>query len=189
MQVLSHKRDSQDESIYYKFYVCRQCIQGRDRDNATYHLIKYSDFLGADKTNITQPPQDYTATVGTSAVFQCTAQVPNQRTIQFEMFGENITTDDSNCITTGFSIIPMRTCNRVIESHVVSLTCDYSIEYQINCTLSVNNVSRSSDVFCRVINQSTVEATERAELMVVSEIESSQGRYLFFILGKHVVMS
>ena len=120
-------------------------------------------------------------------MFQCTAQVPNQRTIEFEIFGENIATDDSNCITTGFSIIPMRTCNRIIDTYLVSLTCDYSIEYQINCTLSVDNVTRSSDVFCRVLNQSTVEATERAELMVVSGIESSQGRYLFFILGMHVV--
>ena len=130
----------------------------------------YSMFSGS---LITQPPQDHTATVGSSAVFKCTIRVPNLRTIGFKIFGENITTAYNNC-TTNSSI---RICNRIIDSHLVSLICDYSIDYQINCTLSVDNVSRSSDVFCRVLNQSTVEATERAELMVVSGIESSQGHH------------
>ena len=113
-------------------------------------------------------------------MFRCTAHGTNQQTIGFEIFSKNITTDENNCIT-NFSI---RTCNRVIESHLVSLTCDYSIEYQINCILSVDSVSRSSDVFCRVLNQSTVEATETAELMVVSGIESSQGHctYMYNVL-------
>ena len=114
-------------------------------------------------------------------MFQCTASAPNIHlyTIGFKIFNDNITTADNNCV----NISTIRTCSRVIESHHVSLTCDYSIGHQINCTLSVNNISRSSDVFCRVLNQSTVEAMEAAEL-VVSGIESSeQGHYLFFIQG------
>ena len=112
-------------------------------------------------------------------MFQCTACVPNQRTITFEIFGENITTADKSC-TINSSI---RTCNRVIDSHLVSLTCDYSTDYQINCTLSVDNVTRSSEVFCRVLNQSTIEAMERAAVLVVGK--SQQGHkiptsFLFF---------
>ena len=103
-------------------------------------------------------------------MFQCTARFLNQPTIAFEIFEENITT---NCIT-NFST-PIRTCNRVIDSHLVSLTCDYSTDYQINCTLSVDNVTRSSEVFCRVLNQSTVEAMERAAVLVVDGMESSKG--------------
>ena len=103
-------------------------------------------------------------------MFQCTARVPNRRTIGFEIFGENITTADINCTTNSF----IRTCNRVIDSHLVSLTCDYSTGYQINCTLSVDNVTRSSEVFCRVLNQS-VEAMERAAVLVVDGMESSKG--------------
>ena len=106
-------------------------------------------------------------------MFQCTASVPNQRTIAFEIFGENITTADINC-TTNIST-PIRTCNRIIDNHLVSLNCDYSTDYQINCTLSVDNVTRSSEVFCRVLNQSTVEVMERAAVLVVDGMESSKG--------------
>ena len=41
--------------------------------------------------------------MGGSAVFQCTARVPNRRTIGFELFGENITTADINCTINSFS--------------------------------------------------------------------------------------
>ena len=98
-------------------------------------------------------------------MFQCTACVPNRRIIGFEIFGEKITTADKSSCTTNVSSL-IRTCNRVIDSHLVSLTCDYSTDYQINCTLSVDNVTRSSEVFCRVLNQSTVEAMEAAVLVV-----------------------
>ena len=128
-------------------------------------------FSGAVKSTISKPLQDNTVSMGGSAVFQCTACVPNRRTIGFEIFGENITTADINCTTNS----PIRTCNRVIDSHLVSLTCDYSTDYQINCTLSVDNVTRSSGVFCRVLNQSTVEAMERAAVLVVDEMESLKG--------------
>ena len=97
----------------------------------------------------------------------------NQPTIAFEIFEENITTADINC-TTNIST-PIRTCNIIIDNHLVSLTCDYSTGYQINCTLSVDSVTRSSEVFCRVLNQSTVEAMERAAVLVVDGMESSKG--------------
>ena len=103
-------------------------------------------------------------------MFQCTARVPNRSTIGFEIFGENITTADKKSCTTNYSILT-RTCNRVTDSHLVSLTCDYSTDYQINCTLSVDNVTRSSEVFCRVLNQSTVEAMERAAVLVVKSLK------------------
>ena len=106
-------------------------------------------------------------------MFQCTALFLNQPTIAFEIFEENITTADINC-TTNIST-PIRTCNIIIDNHLVSLTCDYSTGYQINCTLSVDSVTRSSEVFCRVLNQSTVEAMERAAVLVVDGMESSKG--------------
>ena len=133
-------------------------------------LLLYHWFLDVF---ISEPPQDYTATVGSRAVFRCTAHGTNQRTIGFEIFSKNITTDDNTRCITSFSI---RTCNTVIESHLVSLTCDYSIGNQINCTLSVDSVSRSSDVFCRVLNKSTVEATDRAELILEKIQPTAQGR-------------
>ena len=136
-------------------------------DSSSY-CCSTGPFTGA---SIVQSPRDYTADIGGSAVFQCTVGAPDKQTIGFEIFNENITTADSNCITTS----TIGVCSRVIESHIVSLTCDYSIGNQINCILSVHDLSRSSDVFCRVLNQSTVEATERAELIVSGMIETSQG--------------
>ena len=69
-------------------------------------------------TSITQSPQNYTVSPGGSAVFQCTARFLNRRTVAFEIFGENITTADINCTTKFFT--PIRTCNRVTDSHPVS---------------------------------------------------------------------
>ena len=99
-------------------------------------------------------------------MFQCTALVPNIRTIEFEIFNGSITTDDNNC--TRISTI-IKTCSRVIDSHPVSLACDYSTDNQMNCTLSVKNLSRSSEVICRVLDQSTVLAMEEAQLVVSGE--------------------
>ena len=114
-------------------------------------------------------------------MFQCTACVPNRRTIGFEIFGENITTADKMSCTTNYSILT-RTCNRVIDSHLVNLTCNYSIDYQINCTLSVDNVTRSSEVFCRILNQSTIEAMEAAVLVVGKSQQGYRTSHTLFAL-------
>ena len=99
-------------------------------------------------------------------MFQCTALVPNIRTIEFEIFNGSITTDDNNCIRISTII---KTCSRVIDSRPVSLTCDYSFESQMNCSLSVNNLTRSSEVICRVLERSTMLAMRSAQLVVSRE--------------------
>ena len=99
-------------------------------------------------------------------MFQCIALVPNIRTIEFEIFNGSITTADNNCTRISATI---KTCSRVIDSHPVSLACDYSIDNQMNCTLSVENMTRSSEVICRVLDQSTVLAMETAQLVVSGE--------------------
>ena len=93
-------------------------------------------------------------------MFQCTASAPYIRNIQFEIFNATITIDE--CTINSL----IRTCSRVIDSHPVSATCDYSIDNQINCTLSVNNLTRSSEVICRVLQlgQTTVETMAAAQL-------------------------
>ena len=137
-------------------------------------LILYYWFLDVF---ISEPPQDYTATVGSRAVFRCTVRGTNKLSIGFEIFSKNITTDDNTCIAS-FSIV---ICNTVIDSHLVSLTCDFSIENQINCTLTVDSVSRSSDVYFRLLNKTlaSVEATRRAELILERIQPTAQGRGLW----------
>ena len=143
---------------------------------------EYNFFLFTGAT-IIQSPRDYTAAVGSSAVFQCTASAPNIQlhTIEFKIFNDSITTADNNCLNNS----TIRICSRVIESQLVSLICEYSIGYRINCRLSVHDLSRSSEVFCRVLHQSTVEAMEVAELILK---ETPQGHKNSHILFVHVVM-
>ena len=114
-------------------------------------------------------------------MFQCIASAQNIRTIEFEIFNGSITTADNNCIKNSLII---KTCIRVIDSHPVSLTCDYSFENQMNCTLSVENLTRSSEVICKVLYQSTVLAMEEARLVMSGESpdQTIQGRLIIFII-------
>ena len=155
------------EHGYTKWFSSEYRCETRLNTTSSKILILYYWFLGVF---ISEPPQDHTVTVGSRALFRCTVLGTNKLSIGFEIFSKNITTDDNICIGS-FSIV---ICNRVID--LVSLTCDFSIENQINCTLSVDSVSRSSDVFCRLLNQSTVVATERAELILIQP--TAQGRGL-----------
>ena len=104
--------------------------------------------------------------MGDSAEFQCTASVPQIRTVMFEVFGENITSSSSSC-NTGSSVIN-RICSGSIANHPVTLTCDYSVGYRINCTLRIDNLmeNESSIVSCKILNDAVVEATMTAELIV-----------------------
>ena len=102
------------------------------------------------------------------------ASVPQNREVEFEMFGETVRTNDSSCETTKPSFTK-RSCNKLItrnvlgniRNHNMMLNCDYSTGYQISCLLRVDNLtdSDSSNVTCRILKGSTIEATRTAKLL------------------------
>ena len=126
------------------------------------------------QTNITQAPSDTIASDNGTADFRCAASVPQNRTVEFEMFGETVRTDDSSCETTAPSFT-QRSCNKLItrnvpgntRHHSMELNCDYSTGYQISCLLRVDNLRDrdSSNVTCRILDGSTSEATRTAKLL------------------------
>ena len=103
------------------------------------------------------------------------ASVPQNREVEFEMFGKTVRTNDSSC-TTAMPSFTKRTCIKQITRNVpgnishhsmVLLSCDYSTGYQISCLLRVDNLtdSDSSNVTCRILKGSTIEATRTAKLL------------------------
>ena len=126
-------------------------------------------------TAITQAPSDTRATDNGTAEFKCVASVPQNREVEFEMFGETITTKDFSCTTTVPSFtrrncVTMITRNifgNISSHHSMALSCDYSTGYQISCSLRVDNLkdSDSSTVTCRILEGSTSEATRTAKLL------------------------
>ena len=122
------------------------------------------------ETTITQPPSDTRASDSGTAEFKCVASVPQNREVEFEMFGKTVRTDDSTC-TTVMPSLTKRTCDkqitRNISTHSMTLSCDYSTGYQINCSLKVDKLKDkdSSNVTCRILYGSTIEATRTAKLL------------------------
>ena len=126
------------------------------------------------QTTITQAPSDTRASDSGTAEFKCLASVPQNREVEFEMFGETITTNDNSCKTTEPSFTK-RSCNKlitrnisgIISQHSMALSCNYSTGYQISCLLRVNNLmsNDTSNVTCRILEGSTSEATRTAKLL------------------------
>ena len=70
----------------------------------------------------------------------------------------------------------------------MSLTCDYSFENQMKCTLSVENLTRSSEVIGKVLDQSTVLAMRSAELVVSGESPDHRIPSQQHIQGKQLIL-
>ena len=136
--------------------------------------FNWHHLTGNCQTTITQAPSDTRANDSGTAEFECVASVPQNREVEFEMFGETITTNDVSCTTT----VPFtkRSCIKSItrnilgnisRQHSMALNCDYSTGYQISCLLIVDNLTSNdtSNVTCRILEGSTSEATRTAKLL------------------------
>ena len=126
------------------------------------------------QTTITQAPSDTRASDSGTAEFKCAASVPQNREVEFEMFGETVRTSDSSC-TTAIPSFTKRTCDKQITRNVLGntshhsmiLSCDYSTGYQISCLLVVDNLwsKDTSNVTCRILAGSAIETTRTAKLL------------------------
>ena len=133
---------------------CTSIIQCHDFDFA-----KYSVTDGPGSTSIVEAPLKSIVKAGYSAEFQCTASVPQMHTVMFEVFGGSISSSESNSCNTSLTT---QICTDSIGDHPVTLTCDYSVGFQITCTLRIDNFmeSQSDNVSCKIMSGNTIEASK-----------------------------
>ena len=115
---------------------------------------------GPGSTSIVEAPLKSIVKAGYSAEFQCTASVPQMRTVMFEVFGGSIKSpSESNSCNTSLTT---QICTDSIGDHPVTLTCDYSVGFQISCTLRIDNFmeSQSNNVSCKIMNGKMVETSK-----------------------------
>ena len=115
---------------------------------------------GPGPTSIVEAPLKSIVKAGYSAEFQCIASVPQLRTVMFEVFGGSInSSSESNSCNTSLTT---QICTDSIEDHPVILTCDYSVAFQINCTLRIDNFmeSQSNNISCKIMNGNMIETSK-----------------------------
>ena len=114
---------------------------------------------GPGPTSIVEAPLKSIVKAGYSAEFQCTASVPQMRTVMFEVFGGSIRSSEPDSCNT---FLTTQICTDSIEDHPVTLTCDYSVGFKISCTLRIYNFmeSQSSNVSCKIMNGNMVETSK-----------------------------
>ena len=82
------------------------------------------------------------------------------RSVMFEVFGGSIkSSSESNSCNTSLTT---QICTDSIGDHPVTLTCDYSVGFQISCTLRIDNFmeSQSNNVSCKILNRNMVETSK-----------------------------
>ena len=96
---------------------------------------------------IEKGPRSLVAITGGSANFSCTLNVTGNEKLQFHVHNMELTDNQTGCE------IDRNTYTRTVCSwpaNRMSLTCEYSIPYQITCTLTLSELSTadSSQITC-----------------------------------------